>query len=84
MMVPPTKAAKPMDADCTAELMVMKVPRKRGSTADEIKAMPGIMRAFMQKNKLADTNSTTGKVGEDVLYCMPGCQRLNNSYLNKM
>ena len=53
MMRPATKAAKPMEADCTAELRVMKVPRKRGSTADEIIAMPGIMRPLMTvKNKI--------------------------------
>ena len=57
MMTPATKAARPIEADCTAEFKVMNVPRKRGSTAEEIIAMPGIIRPLMTvKNKVEMAN----------------------------
>jgi hypothetical protein len=61
MIKPATKAAKPIEADCTAELSVMNVPRKRGSTDDEIMAMPGIIRPLIMANKQVEISNKPHK-----------------------
>ena len=60
MSTPPSQEAKPMDTDCTAEFSDIKVPRHCGWAAEVSMAMPGIMRAFMQKKKPENTSSTHG------------------------
>jgi hypothetical protein len=69
MIKPATKAAKPIEADCTAELSVMNVPRKRGSTAEEIMAMPGIMRPLITVNSKVEIASKphSGKPSDKVV-----------------
>ena len=79
MMRPATNAAKPIEADCTAELRVMKVPRKRGSTADEIIAMPGIMRPLMTVNNKVDMVSKphSGRPCDKVVAIKGLCREAN-------
>ena len=61
MISPPPSAAKPMAADWIDALSDRKVPLSRGWAADEIRAMPGIMRPLITVNRLVEINSKAHK-----------------------
>src|SRR5581483_2950773 len=60
MILPLTYEAKPMENICTAELMLIKPPRYRASTAPVIMAMAGTIRLDMQIMSNVVTPSATG------------------------